>query len=369
MKAVVLRAGVVEAISAAGRAAGGDSLPALKHILIEAQNNKLVFKGTNLEIAIQHTISAKVLEAGKVTVPARVFTETLATLRSERINLDQKGDTLALTSDNYHATFQGLPAEDFPLIPKIKNDTAYIECKADALRDAFGAVLIATEFSDLRPELNSVLFHFTAGQIVLAATDSFRLAEQHIPPSQFSANGTSELRALIPLKTSQELLRLLDGQETARVYADENQILVAAGASECISRLVGGAFPEYSAIIPTTFKSELVVGREELSEAIKLASVFNERNSEVRFAYSRDRKALEVSAAAQGVGENAYVLPAAIRGEDGDVLFNGRYINDMLRVARGKEIFLGLNDEAAPALLRSHGDASYYYIVKPILKT
>ncbi len=369
MKTIVLRSGIVEAISAVGRAAGGDSLPALKHVLIEAQNNKLVFKGTNLEIAIQHTISAKVIEVGKVTVPARAFAEVLATLRSERINLEQKGDNLALTSDNYRATFQGLPAEDFPLIPKIKNDGACIECKAGALRDALGAVLIATEFSDLRPELNSVLFHFSPERIVLAATDSFRLAEQQISPSQFSASGVNEFRALIPLKTSQELLRLLGEQETAKVYADDNQILVAVGASECISRLVDGTFPEYSAIIPSSFKSELVVGREELIEAIKLAGVFNDRNSEVRFAYARERKALEVSAAAQGVGENVYVLPAAIRGEDGDVLFNGRYINDMLRVARGSEIFLGLNDEAAPALLRSQGDASYYYIVKPILKT
>ncbi|MBI2888758.1 MAG: DNA polymerase III subunit beta [Candidatus Liptonbacteria bacterium] len=369
MKTVVLRAGIMEAISTVGRAAGGDSLPALKHILIEAQNNKLVFKGTNLEIAIQHSVSAKVLEGGKVTVPARAFAEVLAALRSERINLEQKGDNLSLTSDNYRATFQGLPAEDFPLIPKIKNNSTCIECKAGSLRDALGAVLIATEFSDLRPELNSVLFHFSQERIVLAATDSFRLAEQQIPPSQFSASGVGEFRALIPLKTSQELLRLLGEQETVKVCADENQILVAAGAAECISRLIDGIFPEYSAIVPTSFKSELVVGREDLVEAIKLAGVFNDRNSEVRFAYMRERKALEVSAAAQGVGENVYVLPAAIKGEDGDILFNGRYVSDMLRVGRGSEIFLGLNDEAAPALLRSQGDASYYYIVKPILKT
>ena len=230
-------------------------------------------------------------------------------------------------------------------------------------------MLVATEFSDLRPELNSVLFQVTPEHIILAATDSFRLAEQRIPSAQFLGSGEKEFSALIPLKTGQELLRLLDGQETATVRVDENQILVSAGAAECISRIVEGTFPEYSTIVPASFKTELTVGRDELMEAIKLASVFNGRNSEVRFAYARERKALEVSAAAQGVGENAYVLPATIRGEDGEALFNGRYINDLLRVARGKELFIGLNDEAAPALLRSQGDASYYYIVKPILKT
>ncbi|MBI2623308.1 MAG: DNA polymerase III subunit beta [Candidatus Liptonbacteria bacterium] len=369
MKAVVLRAGVVEAVSAAGRAAGGDTLPALKHILIEAHGNKLVFTGTNLELAVQYSVSGKVIEAGRVTVPARPFTEVLATLRSERINLEQKGANLSLASDNYRATFQGLPAEEFPLIPKLQSTRACIECKAPALRDALSAVLIATEFSDLRPELNSVLLHVAPERMACAATDSFRLAEQQIPPSQFSAGETREFRALIPLKTSRELLRVLGDEGNAKVCVDENQILVSAGAAECISRLVDGAFPEYSAIVPTSFKSELTVGRENLLEAIKLASVFNDRNSEVRFAYSRERKVLEVSAAAQGAGENVYALPAAVRGEDGDVLFNGRYINDMLRVARGSEVSIGLNDEASPALFRSQGDASYFYIVKPILKT
>jgi DNA polymerase-3 subunit beta len=369
MKVVALRAGIMEAVSLVGRAAGGSALPALKYILIDAQSNKLTFTTTNLEIALQHTTPGKVIENGRTTVPARAFGEVLGALRSERVNLERRGDNVALTSDNYRATFQGIPAEDFPLIPKVKEIGRSFECKAGALKDALAAVLVATEFSDLRPELNSVLLHFTPEQIVVAATDSFRLAEQRISPSQFTAGDTKEFRALIPLKTSQELLRIIGNAETVKIVADENQVRVFTGASECISRLVDGTFPEYAAIIPSAFKTELTVGREELIEALKLASVFEERASEVRFVYSAERKTLEVSSAAQGLGENVYVLPATVRGEDGDILFNGKYVSDMLRVARGSDVFFGLNDEATPALLRAQGDASYCYIVKPILKT
>ncbi len=370
MRVVTLRESLMEGVAAVSRAAGGENLPILKNILIEANNNKLTLIGTNLEIAIQYGVSGKVVENGKVTIPARAFGEVLSVLRSERVNLEKKGQGIVLTSDNYRATFQGLPPEDFPIIPKIKNKDAYIECKAEVLKEALGNVLIATEFSDLRPELNSVLLHVAPHLLLFAATDSFRLAEQQVLPSRFVSKNIPEgFQALIPLKTSQELLRLLKEGETVRIQMDENQILVTGGSVECISRLVDGKFPEYAAIIPTSFQSELTVRREECMEALKLASVFHDRTSEIKLSFPKEGKSVEISSSAQGVGENIYMLPAKGQGEGGEVLFNGRYVYDVLRVLRGEEVTLGLNDEHTPALFRSLRDASFRYIIKPILKT
>lgn len=369
MKVLVLKSSVLDGMSSTGRVASGDTLPILKHVLIEAQNNKLVFTATNLEMAVQHSAPGKVIENGKVTVPARMFGEAISALQSERMNFEKKGDNLGITSDNYHATFQGLQAEDFPIIPKIKDTSLFIDCETSALKDALSSVLIATEFSDLRPELNSVLFHFTPQLIKLAATDSFRLAEQQIPNSRFTTNRKEEFKMLIPLKTAQELIKLVGLAENVRIYSDENQALFSAGPVDCVSRLIEGTFPEYSGVIPSSFQSEIVVGKTALLEALKLASVFNEKNNEVRFSFSKERKVVEISSADQGVGENAYLLSADIKGADGEVLFNGRYVNDVVRIARGEQLFIGISNESAPALFRFAGDSSYCYIAKPILKT
>ncbi|MCR4328769.1 MAG: DNA polymerase III subunit beta [Patescibacteria group bacterium] len=369
MKAIILRTGLLEGIVTVSKLAVGDALPILKNILIEAQNNKLILTATNLETAIQKTILGKVIETGKVSIPAKAFSDVISALRSERINLDQKEHNLSITSDNYHATFQGLSVEDFPIIPKIKTKEACIECKADIFKDALESVLIATEFSDLRPELNSVLLHISSDGIKLVATDSFRLAERHIPTSQFTTTIAQEMKVLIPLKTNQGLARILDTDGSVKIYIDENQILFSTPDTECISRLVEGNFPEYSGIIPSSFQSELTLEKEDFAEALKLASVFSEKNNEIKISFSKEKKAIDISSAQQGLGENVYTLPINITGDGGEVLFNSRYIHDMLRVARGKELFIGLNDESSPALLRVVGDASYCYIVKPILKT
>jgi len=370
MKAIVIRTNLKEGLLAAERAEGSaTSLPILKNVLLETENNKIRLVATNLEIAISCLVSGKTLEEGKVTVPLGTLAGIINNLQSERLNLEKKGNNLEIKSDNYRATLQGLPAEDFPLVPKIKNPEGFLEIKAETLKDAIGQVVVATQASDLRPELNSMLFDFSLDTIKLAATDSFRLAEKSIPNNEFESSHAEEFRALIPLKTAQELLRVLKGEEAVKIYHDQNQVLFKTDQTEIISRLLEGSFPDYAAIVPKKFGAEIVVDRQELINAIKLASVFGSRTNEVKITLSDNKKTVEISSADQAVGENAYLLPAKAEGKTGEIIFNWRYLLDALRALKTEDVFLGLNEEGEPALIRSTKEGSYFYILKPILKT
>ena len=54
------------------------SLPVLSCIFLEAENNILTLKATNLEIGIITSIPVKVITEGKVAVPAAVLSQFLA---------------------------------------------------------------------------------------------------------------------------------------------------------------------------------------------------------------------------------------------------------------------------------------------------
>jgi len=97
--------------------------------------------------------------------------------------------------------------------------------------------------------------------------------------------------------------------------------------------------------------------------------VFNARTNEVKFVVREDKRSVEISSAEQGIGENAYILPARVSGVAQEAIFNGRYIYDALQVLRGNEVFWGISKDNAPALFRDALSSSYIYIVKPILKT
>ena len=370
MKFIAIRANIKEAISVIEKAVGENTnLPILKNILIEAENNTIVFSATNLEVAITHRVSGKVIEDGRLTVPLSLFSSLIGNIQSDRLNFEKKENNLEIVTDNYSAVINGMPADDFPSTPKIKNKEDYIEIKNLFLREAIQQIAVASQYSDLRPELNSVLFNFSLESLILASTDGFRLAEKSIPSNLFTAKKKEPFKILIPLRASLEIARIMHDEEVVQIYQDENQVLFKTDQTELISRLVEGSFPDYSAIVPHEFAAEIVVGRDEFLNAIKLAGVFGQKNSEVKIKINPNKKAIEISSADQALGENNHILPAKIKGDIPEVFFNWRYLSDPLKNIRTEDVFLGLQEDSGPALIRSISDGSYYYILKPILKS
>ncbi|MDP2598702.1 MAG: DNA polymerase III subunit beta [Candidatus Liptonbacteria bacterium] len=367
MKFIVIRSNLRDCLSTVERATGDNlNLPILKNILFETEDNKIKVTATNLEIAITAYVPGKVIEQGKFTVPAGVMTNLLSNLQSERLNIEEKKGKLEIKTDNYEAAIQGLAAADFPLTPKIKNQNEWIEIKGGILKDALAQVLVATQFSDMRPELNTVLFKFSINDLKLVATDSFRLAERTVTAGELAANGKKEFEMLVPLKTAQELPRVLRDDEAVKIYHDENQVLFKASQTELLSRLVEGSFPDYKAIIPAKFAAELICNRQELMNALKLAAVFGSKTNEVKLKMKENKKVVELASADQTLGENNYMLPVKTQGKFEDIIFNWRYLADSLKALKSEEVFLGTNGENQPAEIKAPGDASYLYILKPI---
>ncbi len=369
MKFIALRSNIREGISIIEKAVGDNTnLPILKNFLIEAENNTITFSATNLEIAVTHRVAGKVIESGKITAPIALISSLIANIQSDRLNFEKKGNDIEVATDNYSAVVHGLPAEDFPITPKIKNNEEYIELKGALLKDAIQQVAVASQFSDLRPELNSVLVDFSLDSVKLAATDGFRLAEKSLPANLFSAKGMEAFKLLLPLRTAQEIARVVREDENIRFFKDENQALVKSERTEIITRLIEGSFPDYSAIVPQSFAAEAIVGREELLNALKLAGVFGQRNSEVKVSIHQGKKALEITSGDQALGENTNLLSAKIKGEAISAYFNWRYLSDPLKSIKTENVFLGLQEDTGPALIRGANDASYFYIIKPVLK-
>lgn len=369
MKFIAIRSNIKDAISIIEKATGeNQNLPILKNILIEADGDGVTFRATNLEIAINHKVAGKVIEHGKITAPLSLLSSLIGNIASDRLNFEKKGNDIEVATDNYSAVIHGLSAEDFPITPKIKGEEGYLEIKSVFLKEAIQQVTVASQFSDLRPELNSVLFDFSLESLKLVSTDGFRLAEKALPGNLFTAKGLEPVKLLVPLKTALELARILRDDELVRITRDENQVLFKTEKTELISRLVEGSFPDYSAIVPHEFLAEIAIDREEFANAVKLSGIFGQKNSEVKIKVHTNKKAIEMSSADQALGENVSTLAAKIKGEVPEIYFNWRYLADPLKAIKTDDIFIGLQEEANPALIRSTSDTSFFYVLRPILK-
>jgi len=369
MKFVAIRQNIKEALSVIQRiAADNANLPILKNTLIKAAAGSIIFEATNLEIAVKTATSGKIIEDGGVTVPISLLSNLVGNLQTDRLNFESRGNNLEIKTDNYNATLQGMPADEFPITPKIADGKEYLEIKAVFLREAIQQTITASQTSDFRPELGNLLFHFSLENIKLAATDGFRLAEKVIPANLFTIHNIEPFSALIPIRTAQELSRIITNDEEVRIYRDESQILFKTNKIELISRLGEGSFPNYSSIIPVEFSTEITLNKEEFINALKLASVFSQKNNEISIQIQPNKKVIEIVSADQSFGENKYILPIKAKGDAAEKIFNVKYLSDAIRSLSGDEMYLGVQEEANPALIKSTSDNSYFYILKPILK-
>lgn len=369
MKLIILRSNFKEGLELINKLGGENlNLPILKNFLIETTNNKIKLSATNLELAITNYISGKIIEDGGLTVPISIFTSIINNLQTERIDLEIKNNNLIIKTDNYQAKIQGVPKEEFPIIPKINNSQNFIEIPTILLKQSLSSIINAAQISNIRPELNGILFNFQIHLIKLAATDSFRLTEKTLNNNQFKTNFQKQFQAIIPLKTIQEFVRTTrkeDGDKTF-IYFDPNQVLFKNDDLEIISRLIDGEFPDYQTILPKSSEIKIIINREQLINAIKLAGVFADRLSEVKIIIREGAKNIEIYSAGQGTGENQYLIPAKIQGPSLEIVFNWRFLLDGLKNFNSEEIMMELNGNNKPALIKSPDDISYFYILMPI---
>ena len=367
MKLIILRDNLKAGLDIAGRAVGQNlNLPILGNVLVSAKGNRIGLQATNLELAITNLISGKVIEEGMIAAPYQTLVNIVNNSTSERINIETtKQGSATIKGDNYEANLQLASRDEFPVIPEIKTKESAISVKSPALRDALGKVVVAAEASDLRPEISGVLFLGELNNLRLVATDSFRLAEVKISGQQYKNNSGEGFRFTIPLKTAQELARILKDEGDTSFYIEKNQFLLASDDTTLSSRLIEGNFPDYQAIIPKEIDTEIILDRAELSGALKLSSAFAGRTSDIKLKV-KDKKVLEIYSSDSAIGENNYLIPAKIKGPETEAAFNWRFLLDGLRGGTSKEVLLGLNTSERPAVIKNPEDEAYLYILMPI---
>jgi DNA polymerase-3 subunit beta len=262
---------------------------------------------------------------------------------------------------------QGAPAEDFPIIPRMEDMDHRMEIDPVVFQDALQQVISAAHISDIRPEISGVLFDFQMTLLKLVATDSFRLAEKIIDGGKFKHTFEAGFRAIVPLRTAQELLRVISRTAPLLVHCDGSQMLFTSDDVELISRLIDGTYPDYEQIIPKDVETEIALDKAHLINAVKLVSNFSGKTNDVRLSTDDEGKTVVVHSVNQFLGENKYLIPARVTGAQiADIPFNWRYLLDGLKSISEESIILKLNGSNRPALIRPAGDSSFVYIVMPI---
>ncbi|MCD4760390.1 DNA polymerase III subunit beta [bacterium] len=339
------------------------NLPILNNVLLKASKDGLTLITTDLEIGIKASIRGRIEQEGEFTVDAKLLNNFVSFLPRENIEINLEEDSLEIKSKNQETTIKGLEAEDFPLIPDMDKSNK-VEISSVDLKKSLQQTLLAASLDSSRIEINAVNFDFQKDKLIMAATDSYRLAEKKL-----NINNGAAHSLVVPLKTLQELARILGEQtdKNIKIYFNENQILFEFDGVELISRVIDGKYPDYSQIIPEEFSTNAQCDISKLVPAIKSVALFCKQGiNDIRFSFDSKKNEIVIATASSGTGTSTAKVSAEIKGGDNDIVFNYRYLLDGLNQLGSPEVILKINNNSSPGLLQPTNSKDYIYLVMPI---
>ena len=195
---------------------GKSTLSTIEGILIEAKMpDTCVFTTFDLEKGVRITVEAKVVEEGKFIINAQKFIQTLRVMNEDEVTLtvDNKLSATIFCGKSSHR-MSALMGEDFPSIPELSSDRSFIVGQS-VLKKMLGKVSFAMGVNDQRTVLNGTFFKITDDSVMMVSCDSFKLAKckKNVELVNRNTNGNAHLEYsfIVPIKTVNELIKLLDG--------------------------------------------------------------------------------------------------------------------------------------------------------------
>mgnify|MGYP001568242892 FL=1 len=364
MKIECIKEQLEEALSKADKIAGKNTtLPVLSGFYLDAHQNSLVIKATNLDLGISITLPVKVIEPGVVVVPAHVISSFISSLTKDRnITLTTKDQVVEIKTSSTKTNLKTLPSEEFPIIPEVGDDHAFTIPARDFV---FGirSVIYAAAVGSVKPELSSISITHEGEFLTFAATDSFRLAEKKVRIK----NMPHFKQILIPQKNALEIIKIFDrGEEEISISIEEHQLALRSGGVYLTSRIIEGNFPDYRQIIPKQTTTSVVLLKQDLINSLKTSLIFSDSFNQLTLKLNPVSKQFTIETKNSTLGESTHNLDAVIEGEEISINVNHRYFTDCFQSSTPDSLTLTFSGQAKPILVSGVGDTSFLYLVMPM---
>ena len=362
MTFTVNKSDITEAVSNIQRAVSTKtSIPALEGILLSATETGLELCAYDLELGITTVIPAFVMEPGKAVLSAKLFSDIVRRTPAETVTVSVDEKNMATLESGYSRfSIIGIPAEEFPELPKL-SDSTQISLPGALLKSMIRQTLFAIAESDAKPIHQGSLFSLENGILDVVSVDGYRLAVRR-EPVDFS----EDLSFVVPGKTLSELLKLIkDSEEPVEISAGRRHILFKIDNYTVISSLLEGEFLNYKAAIPPESQTEVVLKTREAIDSVERVSLLitDRLKSPIRCLFDNNEVKLNCTTS---MGRASDQLDVEMTGQSVEIGFNNRYLLEALRNTECDEVKVQLGGPLSPMKVVPKEGDSFLFLVLPV---
>jgi len=238
-------------------------------------------------------------------------------------------------------------------IPNVKTEVASLD--SGEMLKALSKLLPFSATSENQRNLYGVLVETTDKGLRFVASDGFRLGYADTP-----AVVSKSESVMIPLqfaKMLQGILKLVPEGEVS-IRADKSVVKFQAEYFDLVFPRPDFDFPDYKRILPSGFKSELKVNREELLETV------NRSLGADKVRLTREGEAISVTGK---IGEGNFTHKVSVAGEgELKATYNPKFLKDALVAIDSELVTLGFVEANSPLQFTPEDGETEKYLVMPI---
>jgi DNA polymerase-3 subunit beta len=331
-------------------------MPVLGNIYLTTTDEGVEMRATDLHAAVVYTCSAKVVDAGTITVPAKLLVDIVNNLPAEPVFIENSAFTIFLKCGAFDCQINGLDPADFPELPNVSGDSITVDARP--LADALIRSMSAVAMDDSRPVLTAVRMNVTPTDVSVVSADGFRLSKMDFPITEQAVTWNN---VLIPAATIGLIIKAMPTTGTVTIARTDTMIQFVLPRVTYISRLIEGTYPDIERVFPKSFVNRMVVDAKELRQALKVARLIH---TTVKIAIMDDH--INLSANDSGRGNNRTTLQVQRSGETHTLALNVAYLDNAVAACMSNHVIIETTSETAPALVRPQGDEHYWHIVMPM---
>ncbi|MFR9711247.1 DNA polymerase III subunit beta [Paenibacillus sp. MB22_1] len=379
MKIRILKHDLNESIQHVSKAISSrTTIPILTGIKLDVNFQWMTLTASDTDISIQAFIPAEdqekqivqVERPGSVVLPAKFFVEIIKKLPSSEIEMEvQDGFQTFIRSGSTDIQMVGLDPEEFPVLPSIEENQV-ISIPGDLLKNMIRQTVFSISTNETSPILTGVLWNLADNQFKFVATDRHRLASRIAGLDD--AEGVRFSNIVIAGKTLNELSKIIPDQNTrVEIVVADNQVLFKIDRVLFYTRILDGTYPDTSKIIPTTYKTELILDTKKLSDSIDRAYLLSreEKTNIVRLQTMEDGT-IEISSSSSELGKVTEQLDVAhFSGDPLRISFNSKYMLDVLKVVESEQLHIGFTGAMSPIIIKPVDDSQSLYLILPYRTT
>jgi DNA polymerase III subunit beta len=341
---------------------------------------ELTLSSFDYDVSAQATVPVTTEEEGSALVSGRLLAEISRNLPARPVQITSEGGKAVLSCGSATFTLLTMPEEEYPALPEMPQAAGSVG--SDAFASAVSQSATAAGRDDTLPALTGVRIEIEGEVLTLIATDRYRLAIRELRWNP--ARPDLSAAVLVPARALAETARSLTsgaevsialalpgeaGPDGGLAGAGDGMIGFEGGGRAATTRLLGGEFPRYQALLPSHASSTAELSTGLLTEAVKRVALVAERNTAVRLAFTPGQLVLEA-----GSGEEAQAVEVLEASYDGDeplsIAFNPQYLLDGLSAIDSDTARMSFTEPGKPALITGKpapdGQPDYRYLLMPI---